>query len=195
MPYRSDSVLPSGTLIYDGMNDPLRRRRYVREIARAYALGAFGLVFVASVGWLVAQQGRLERSIAFAVFGGVILFGSISYLLMTRGAKDSLRIYEDRVELPTRSSWDALLGRPNETVRLESLVAAYLPEPDQAIPFLGFERKLGEVVLVHRNLVGDPRRVATLLRERGVKVVQDAPPPDRVVWSRMPRWVRGTSFK
>jgi hypothetical protein len=195
MESRNYHVRLEGAVIYDGFTDPARKRRYLREVARAYALGALGLAFVAIVGWLVSQQGRPERSAAFAVFGGVVLFGAISYLLMTRGAKDSLRIYVDRVELPTRSAWDALLGRPNETMKFGSLVAAYFPPPDQPVPFDGFEREPGEVVLVHRALVGDRTRVATLLRERGVKVISEVPPPHKIVWSRVPRWVRRPSAK
>ena len=182
-------------MIYDGFEEPGRRRRYVREVTRAFALGTFGLAFLAIVGWLVAQQGRPERSAAFAVFGGVILFGSVSYLLMTRSAKDSLRVYVDRVELPTRSAWDALFDRPNETVKFGSLVAAYLPPPSHTVPFVGFEREPGEVVLVHRELIGDGARVASILRDHGVKVIPEAPPPDKVVWSRVPRRVRRQSTK
>lgn len=193
----SDRVVSpqSDGILYDGLSDPPRRRRYRREVARAGTLGAFGVGFVAIVGFLVAERGVPARSAAFAVFGGAVLLFSVTYLLGTRGARDSLRIWDDRVELPTRTTWDAVLGRPNEIISIESLSAVYVPPPSHQRPFVGFERKPGEILLVGRSLIGDLNRITELLKQRGVRIVPEAPPAEKIVWPHIPWWVRRPSVK
>ena len=171
--------------------DPAKSESFVRRETRARrrALASLGLGIVVGVAYTWRLLTGEPTGVLVVLLFVVIPFIAITVVpvLLLRGARDRLILYESGVDVPTRSLLDAFWNRPNTFLHWNEIARWYVPP--ETVPFLGLKTKDGRVYIVHESLAGNRSQLCDQLRLLDIEISSNKPPPSNTII--LPSLMRG----